>query len=62
MRHPEDDVALADGCAFMVETGPYLEHLSDSTDNKQARRPRFVHYLVAYHSSIRDLLAIIIGR
>lgn len=36
MRHPEDDVALADGHAFMVENGPYLDHLSDSTDIKQA--------------------------
>lgn len=35
MRHPEDDVALADGCAFMVETGPYEEHLRESKDVKQ---------------------------
>jgi hypothetical protein len=29
-------VALADGHAFVVENGPYMEHLSDSTDIKQA--------------------------
>ena len=34
MRYPEDDVALADGSAFMVETGPYEEHLKDSKDVK----------------------------
>ena len=39
MRYPEDDVALADGSAFMVETGPYKEHLKDSKDAKQ------VHFL-----------------
>jgi hypothetical protein len=38
MRHPEDDVTLADGCAFMVETEPYLNHLlvSESSNIKQA--------------------------
>jgi hypothetical protein len=35
MRYPEDDVALADGCAFMVETKPYQDHLSESKDIKQ---------------------------
>jgi hypothetical protein len=35
-RHPEDDVTLVDVHAFMVETGPYLEHLSDCVDLKQA--------------------------
>jgi hypothetical protein len=35
MRHPEDDVALSDGCAFMVETEPYKEHLLESKDMKQ---------------------------
>ena len=37
MQYPEDDVALADGSAFMVETGPYEEHLKDSKDVKQVR-------------------------
>jgi hypothetical protein len=41
MRYPEDDVTLADGCAFMVETEPYLEHLSESKDMKQVCCPRF---------------------
>jgi hypothetical protein len=36
MRYPEDDVSLADGRAFMVESGPYQDHLSDSIDMKQA--------------------------
>jgi hypothetical protein len=35
MRNPEDDVALADGCAFMVETEPYQQHLLNSKENKQ---------------------------
>lgn len=35
MRNPEDDVALADGCAFMVETEPYQQHLLNSNENKQ---------------------------
>jgi hypothetical protein len=35
MRYPEDDVALADGLAFMVETQPYEEHLKDSKEVKQ---------------------------
>jgi hypothetical protein len=34
MRNPED-VALADGCAFMVETKPYMQHLLDSKEGKQ---------------------------
>ncbi|KAH9983732.1 hypothetical protein BJV77DRAFT_966605 [Russula vinacea] len=36
MRHPENDVTLADGLAFMVETKPYLKHISESRDIKQA--------------------------
>jgi hypothetical protein len=35
MKHPEDDVALSDGHAFMVKTEPYQEHLSESKDIKQ---------------------------
>ena len=35
MKYPEDDVVLADGCAFMVETQPYEEHLKKSKDVKQ---------------------------
>jgi hypothetical protein len=37
LRNSEDDVALADGHAFMVETKPYFDHLSDSMEIKQAR-------------------------
>ena len=36
MKYPEDDVALADGLAFMVETEPYKEHLSEAIEHKQA--------------------------
>ncbi|KAH9991703.1 hypothetical protein BJV77DRAFT_946093, partial [Russula vinacea] len=36
MRHSEDDVTLADGLAFMVETKPYLKYISESKDIKQA--------------------------
>ena len=39
MQYPNDDVALADGSAFMVETEPYEKHLKDSKDVKQ------VHFL-----------------
>ena len=39
MRYPENDVALTDGSAFMVETGPNKEQLKDSKDAKQ------VHFL-----------------
>ena len=35
MKYLEDDVVLADGCAFMVETQPYEEHLNESKDVKQ---------------------------
>jgi hypothetical protein len=45
MQHPEDDVALSDGCAFMVKTEPYQEHLSESKDIKQvyfAKCPLYV--------------------
>jgi hypothetical protein len=35
MQYPEDDVALADGLAFMVETQPHEEHLKDSKEVKQ---------------------------
>lgn len=36
MKYPEDDVTLADGLAFMVETAPYEEHISESVESKQA--------------------------
>ena len=64
-RNPEDDVALADGHAFMVETGPYLEHLSNSTDMNQAccTISHDSHYnLMAYWYLIRNLLVITIGQ
>jgi hypothetical protein len=62
MPHPEDDVALADGCAFMVETGPYSKHLSNSMENKQACRLGFFRDLATYKCSDRNLLAITIGQ
>jgi hypothetical protein len=48
LRNPEDDVALADGHAFMVETEPYLKHLSNSTDMKQVWHATFVSDRMAY--------------
>ncbi|PIL25832.1 hypothetical protein GSI_11585 [Ganoderma sinense ZZ0214-1] len=35
MRNPEDDVALADGHAFMVTDGPYKEHLRTAREFKE---------------------------
>ena len=35
MKHPEDDVAFADGLAFMVERAPYKVHLAESIETKQ---------------------------
>lgn len=35
MRRPEDDVALADGHAFMVEDAPYKDHLKSAAEYKE---------------------------
>ena len=35
MRRPEDDVALADGHAFMVADAPYKEHLKSAAEYKE---------------------------
>lgn len=35
MRNPEDDVALADGHAFMVADAPYKEHLKTAAEFRQ---------------------------
>ena len=35
MKHPEDDVRLADGHGFMVEDAPYKEHLRTAYHRKQ---------------------------
>ena len=32
MRHPDDDVPLADGHAFMVQEAPYKEHLKTAKE------------------------------
>ena len=32
MRNPDDDVALADGHAFMVTDAPYKEHLKTAAE------------------------------
>ena len=37
MRRPEDDVALADGHAFMVEDAPYKDHLKSAAEYKEVR-------------------------
>jgi hypothetical protein len=62
MQHPEDDVTLADGLAFMVETKPYLKHISESRDIKQACFLLLFSFLfMAQSNLIRNLLATIIG-
>ena len=37
MKNPEDDVALADGHAFMVTDAPYKEHLRTAAETKHVR-------------------------
>lgn len=49
MKYPEDDVALADGCAFMVETLSYEEHLKESKDIKQVH---FSNYFLLFYQLI----------
>ena len=62
MRHSEDDVTLADGLAFMVETKPYLKYISESKDIKQACFLLLFSFLfMAQSTLIRNLLATIIG-
>ena len=39
MRRPEDDVALADGHAFMVTDGPYKEHLKTAAEYREVSSP-----------------------
>lgn len=34
MKHPEDDVPLADGHAFMVTDGPYKTHLGSAHETR----------------------------
>jgi hypothetical protein len=41
MKHPEDDVAFADGLAFMVERAPYKVHLAESIETKQVSHALF---------------------
>lgn len=38
MKWPEDDVALSNGCGFMVDPGPYKEHLKVAVELKEVRR------------------------
>ena len=35
IKNPEDDVALADGLAFIVEVKHYEQHLKDSIESNQ---------------------------
>lgn len=41
MRNPDDDVALADGHAFMVTDAPYKEHLKTAAEFNEVRCRRF---------------------
>ena len=35
IKNPEDDIALADGLAFIVEAKSYKQHLKDSIESNQ---------------------------
>ena len=35
MKTPERDVTLSDGLGYMVENGPYQNHIATSPDNKE---------------------------
>jgi hypothetical protein len=35
MKKPEDDIALADGLAYMVENMPYQIHVLSAAENKE---------------------------
>lgn len=37
MKNPGEDVALADGHAFLVTSGPYKEHLGTAKEYKEVR-------------------------
>ena len=37
MKHPEQDVAFADGHGYMVTDGPYREHLATAIEYKEVR-------------------------
>lgn len=37
MRRPECDIALADGLGYMVEDGPYQNHVSSAHETKEVR-------------------------
>ena len=43
-RRPGDDVALADGHAFMVETGPYRDHLRTAKKYTEVRQGSRMHH------------------
>jgi hypothetical protein len=32
MKKPEDDISLRDGLGYMVESGPYRNHLDSSSE------------------------------
>jgi hypothetical protein len=39
MQHPENDVFLSNGLGYMVEWGPYEEHLNESVVTKEVCHP-----------------------
>jgi hypothetical protein len=49
-RNPEDDVHLADGHGFMVQTGPYQEHLKVAKEYKEVSfiLDRFLYWLIEH--------------
>ena len=50
MKHPEDDVALADGHAYMVTDAPYKEHLKTAAETKNVGSKTV---LASAHSAVR---------
>ena len=50
MKQPGQDVFLNDGCGYLVESGPYKQHLQDSTEGIQVCPPllSWLIFLVIY--------------
>ena len=55
MQNPADDVPLSDGHGFMVESGPYEEHL------KKANETREVMHLFLTDADIFSRMTMILG-
>jgi hypothetical protein len=56
MKNNADDVLLNDGEGYMVEWGPYRQHLDDSIETKQVCHGHHYTSCVSNHQCIRLLL------